>query len=128
MWYRLSKVIYIFFSILFALWVGTVIYEILPTTQYSQIIQPVQQNTQSEEIKQARYLLSLWLPPERIKRIILLARQKKQTQQDQNNKNSIIRYIETFISSFVITYVIFFQLINRVFYYIILWNFNPKKE
>ncbi len=44
------------------------------------------------------------------------------------NLNFIIRLSKSLILSFIISYIIFFQLLNRIFYYVVIWNFNPKKE
>lgn len=137
-WYRTIKVIYIMiFIFIIAFWIGS-IYEIKINNDQYKIINElkydIEKGANIEEIKisypelqnnlklinELYYDISNWAKVNEIKKSYPELNLKPINSSIKNTILLIVSYI-------LVTYLLFFQIINRVFYYIVLWKLVPKK-
>lgn len=148
-WYRIIKVVYILF-LLFLLFLWTIIiydsikynikineieYKTLSKEKISEILKNAPESTTDKEIIDwliKRWYTLEWYKYNNIWTIDIYFTLWMPLSYEKEKYNSYIIFIiwryYKLILFYIISYLIFFQIINRIFYYIIFWNFNPKNN
>lgn len=148
-WYRIIKVVYILF-LLFLLFLWTIIiydsikynikineieYKTLSKEKISEILKNAPESTTDKEIIDwliKRWYTLEWYKYNNIWTIDIYFTLWMPLSYEKEKYNSYIIFIiwryYKLILFYIISYLIFFQIINRIFYYIIFWNFNPQNN
>jgi len=131
-WFRFTKVIYIFLlSITTFIIIFLTSFIIYNEKIENKIIKEPECN--DIDIENVQILLDHWVTDkETIRKLVLMKKQEREWVQELEKKDLwlikwIIIILLLIISELIISYLIFFKLINRIFYYIVLWKFNPKE-
>lgn len=157
-WYRTIKVFYIFLVFIFCISSVILLYDELSYNNFTidstesivkihNLIQPVQKLSKQDLFSDAKkvmdtkgvdkqtalintlnYYKTKGLEVEGVDIDIELSQLIEEQKVKEENKFIWIKILLSLLISIFLTYVIFFQIFNRAFYYIVLWTLFPKKD